>query len=244
MQKVAFAIFLFVHICLSPVFGQQNTAQADRSSYAYLVKKGYGLDQDLVNGFQYYNRYILSKGHPYFQRNQFRKGSITIKGEIFYNVSLKFDIHSQQVELEYKNFSGGSNQIITIFDKVDAFILGEYQFQKMSIEEGSEKYHQVIPTSCFTVYVYWEKGLIPLSGSTTYTEQFANAKHTFWLDLDGEVTPFNSRKDFSECFPEADQKEVKRLLSRNQFQFRNAQVDEIILNMESVCNLLKGGEKN
>ena len=244
MQKVAFAIFLCVHIYLSPVFGQQNMSQADRVSYVHLVKKGYGLDQDLINGLQYYNRNTLSKGHPYFQTNQFRRGSISVEGEIFYNVSLKFDIHSQQVELEYKNFSGGRNQVVTIFDKVDAFILGEYQFQKLSIEEGIEKYHQVIPTSCFTVYVFWEKGLVPLSGSTTYTEQFTDAKHTFWLDLDGELTPFNSRKDFSECFPEADQKEVKRLLSRNQFQFRTAQVDEIVLNMESVCKLMKGRGKN
>ena len=244
MQKVAIAIILCLHICLSPVFGQQNGPQAKNISYTDLVKKGYGLDQDLVNGLQYYNRYSRSMGHPYFQGNQFRRGSITIEGEIFYDVSLKFDIHSQQVELEYKNFSGGSNQVVTIFDKVDAFILGEYQFQKLSIEEGNEKYHQVIPTSCFTVYVFWEKGLVPFSGSTTYTEQFTDAKHTFWLDMDGEVTPFNSRKDFSECFPEADQKEVKRLLSRNQFQFRTAQVGELIRNMELVCNLMKGREKN
>jgi len=243
-QKVAPAIILGFFIFLFPVFGQQNGLQADRGSYAHQVKKGYGLDQDLVNGLQYYNRHMYSTGDPYFKQNQFQKGSITIKGEIFYNVNLKLDIHSQNVELEFENISGGRNHVITVFDQVDAFTLGDFQFQKLSIEEGDESYHQVISTACFTVYVFWEKGLLPLNGSTTHVEQFTDEKHTYWLDLDGELIPFNSRKDFSKCFPEEDQKEIKRLLSRNQFKFRTAQVDEIVRNVESVCNLLDGGEKN
>jgi hypothetical protein len=244
MQKVAPAIILCLSIYLFPVFGQANSVQADRGSYTYLVKRGYGLDQDLVNGLQYYNRHMFSTGDPYFHNNQFKKGSITIKGKIFYNVKLKFDIYSQNVELEYENISGGRNQVITIFDQVDAFTLGDFQFQKLIIEEGDEKYYQVISTACFTVYVFWEKGLLPLNGSTTHVEKFTDAKHSYLLDLAGELTPFNSRKDFSECFPEEDQKEIKRLLSRNQFKFRTAQVDQIVRNVEWVCNLLNDREKN
>ena len=244
MQRLALAILLCLHIYLLPVFGQQKIPPAEHAGYAHLVKKGYGLDQDLINGIQYYNKHTLSKGHPYFQMDQFNRGSISIKGETFDDVRLKYDIHSQNVELEYETLSGGSNQVITIFDQVDAFILGELRFQKLNIEEGSAKYYQVVSTPCLTVYVFWEKKLLPLNGSTTHVEQFTDAKQTFWLDLDGELTPFNSRKDFSECFPEEDQKEIKRLLSRNQFRFRTAQVDEIIRNVELVCNLLKERAKN
>jgi hypothetical protein len=244
MQRIVLAILLCLHVHLLPVFGQRYIPQSDPVSYVHLVNKGYGLDQDLINGLQYYNKHALSKGHPYFQMDQFRKGSISIKGKTYDNVSLKYDIHLQNVELKYETLSGGSNHVITIFDQVDAFILGEHRFQKLQIEEGSENYYQVISSPCFTVYVFWEKELLPLNGSTTHVEQFAEAKHTFWLDLDGAITFFNSRKDFSECFPEADQKEIKRLLSRNQFRFRTAQVDEIIRNVDSVCNLLQGREKN
>lgn len=244
MQKVALAIFLCLHIYLSPLFGQQNRSQSDHVSYAQLVKKGYGLDQDLINGFQYYNKHRFSTGHPYFQLNQFRKGSISIGGEVFTDVSLKYDIYTQNVELEYKKFSGGNNQVITVFDRVDAFILEKHQFQKLSFEGGPAKYYQVVSSPCFTIYVFWEKDLLPLNGSTTNVEQFTEAKHSLWLELDGALSPFSSRKDFSECFPEEDQKEIKRLLSRNQFRFRTAQVDEIIHNVESVCKLLKEREKN
>jgi len=77
MQKVVIAIVLCLHMCLSAVFGQQKVLQAEHVTYTDLVKMGYGLDQDLVNGLQYYNRYIRCKGDPYFQSNHFRKGSIT-----------------------------------------------------------------------------------------------------------------------------------------------------------------------
>jgi len=240
IRRAVLAVVLCFNILLWPLYGQQKVPQAWPANYTDLVRKEYGLDQDLVNGIQYYNRNVRSKGDPYFLTNRFQRGSITIKGEIHYNVSLRFDIHSQNVEIEYENFSGGSNQAITIFDHVDAFIMGEYQFRKMNIDEKDEKFYQVITTGCFKVYVFWEKGLIPVSGSTTHTDQFADAKHTFWLDLNGVVTQFNSRKDFSECFSEEQKKEIKRLLSRNQFQFRTAQVGEVIRNMESVCNLLEG----
>ena len=244
MQKVVIAIVLCLHMCLSGVFGQQKGLQAEHVTYTDLVKKGYGLDQDLVNGLQYYNRYIRCKGDPYFQSNHFRKGSITIEGEIFYDVRLKFDIHSQHVELEYKNFSGGSNRVVTIFDRVDAFFCGEHQFQKLSLDKGSEKYYQVIPTACFTIYVFWEKELVPVSGNTTYTDQFTDARHSFWLNLNGEILPFNSRKDFTEYFPEEQKKEIKHLLKRNQFKFRTAQVGEVTRNMQAVCNLMEGREIN
>jgi hypothetical protein len=244
MKRIAPAIILCIHIYLVPVFGQQNGPQADAMTYTHLVKKGYGLDQDLVNGLQYYNRNMRGKGHPYFHHNQFSKGAITIEGEVFQDVSLKFDIHAQHVELEYQNFSGGSNRVITIFDHVDAFILGEYQFSKLNLDGGSKKYYQVISTTCFTLYVFWEKELVPLSGSTTYTEQFSDPNHSFWLDLDGVLTPINSRKDFSECFPEEDRKEIKRLLSSNQFQFRTSQVAELVHNMNSVCKHMRERENH
>lgn len=240
IKRVATATLLCIFICFVPVSGQNNSSGSAKGTYAQLVRKGYGLDQDLVNGFQYYNRHMHSKGDPYFNHNLFKKGSITIGGEVFQDVSLKFDIHSQHVELEYQNFSGGSNRVITIFDHVDDFNLGGYHFQKLSLEGEDKSFYQLISTRCFTLYVFWKKELVPLSGSTTYTDQFTDASPTFWLELDGELTAISSRKDFSERFPEENRKEIKRLLSRNQFQFRNSGVEEIVHNMNSVCHLLLG----
>jgi hypothetical protein len=97
----------------------------------------------------------------------------------------------------------------------------------------------VLPTTCFTCFIHWEKELIPLTGSFTYTSEFSEAKKSFWLEVNGKLQKFSSRKDFYGLFPDASQKEIKRLLSRNQFKFRTAGVDAIIRNLNAVCRLLE-----
>lgn len=242
MQKVAPAIALCFFLFLSPVWAQQNNPQTESPVFTDLVKREFGLDQNLVNGMQYYNRFSNCMGHPYFLDYRFRKGSITIEGDLYAPVQLRYDLYSQQVELEYENFSGGSNWLVSVVDKVDAFVCGEHQFQKLQLEEGIEKFYQLIPTPCFTLLIFWEKGLVPLSGNTNFTDEFAEAKHSLWLQLDGEVLPINGKKDFLGYFPEEVRKEMKRLLNRNQFKFRTAGVNEISRNMQAICQLLETKE--
>jgi len=237
MQKIALAIVVsFVFFC-TPGHGQSSGE--DQEAYANLVRKEYGLDHELINGVQYYNHHNRSQGHPYFLMQVYQTGSLTLEGRTYQNVFLRFDIHSQHVELQYRNFSGGGNQLVTVVDKVDAFTLGSYQFRKMTLEKGVEKFYQVLATGCCTCYIHWEKDLLALNGSFTHIEQFSDTKRSFWLDLNGELHHFSSRKDFAGLFPEEGQKEIKRLLSRNQFKFRTASVDEIIRNVEAVCLLLE-----
>jgi hypothetical protein len=129
--------------------------------------------------------------------------------------------------------------MVTVVDQVDAFTLGTYQFKKMAFEAGEESYYQVLTRTCFTCYIHWEKEHLPLNGSFTYINKFSDAKRSMWLDLNGSLQKFSSRRDFSDLFPEKDKKQIKRLLARNQFKFRTATVDEIIRNLEAVCQLLE-----
>jgi len=237
MLKIAAAIATCFTFFILPNHGQNSNAS--HIFYANLVKKQYGLDLDLVNGEQFYNRYSHIKGHPYFLNNQHHTGSLTVEGRVYENLLLKFDIHSHLVQLEYLNFSGGSNQIITVFDNVDEFTYGDFLFKKLDLEQSGEKFYQIVPTSCFTCYILWEKDLLPLNGSFTYVEQFSEEKLSLWLELSGELNEFISRKDFSGLFPEEYQKEIKRLLSKTQFKFRSASVYEIIRHLEDVCKLLE-----
>jgi len=237
MHKIAATILICFAFFNLPNYGQSSIA--DPLAYVNLVKKQYGLDHELVNGVQFYNRYSRSKGHPFFHNNLYLTGTLSLDGKTYQDLHLKFDIYSQHVVLEYKIFSGGSNQVITVADKVDAFNLGPYHFKKLVLGEEEGKFYQVITTSCFNCYIYWKKELLPLNGSFTYIEQFSEAKRSLWLDLGGELHEFSSRKDFTVLFPEESRKEIKRYLSKNQFKFRTATVDEILRNLEAVCKLLE-----
>lgn len=236
MQKIALAIGI-CFVFFVPDYGQSSAT--DPTDFVNTVRKEYGLDHELINGLQYFNRHSRSQGHPYFLNEVYRIGSLTLDQRSYHDLFLRFDIHSQHVELRYSNFSGGGNEIVTVVDKVDAFTLGTYQFRKMAMEPGEKKFYQVLSTGCFSCYIHWEKGLQPLNESFSYINQFTDVKRSLWLELNGKFYAFSSRKEFSGLFPETKEKEIKRLLAKNKFKFRTAAVDEIIRNMEAVCGLLE-----
>ena len=106
LQRVAVATLIFLVIINAPVCGQKTGALEDDLNYSELVGKAYGLDQELVNGVQYFNRYRATLGHPYFLGDMFQMGSATIRGRNYSDVKLKYDLFSQHLEVKYKNYLG------------------------------------------------------------------------------------------------------------------------------------------
>ena len=83
---------LVSHVFLTPAQGQQVSADS-QSEYYELVDRAYGQDQELVNGLQYYDYHPRSLGNPYLLEDFVHQGNVSIRGVIYNNVWLKFDIY-------------------------------------------------------------------------------------------------------------------------------------------------------
>jgi len=210
---------------------------AGQGTFPDLVENAYGLDQDLVNGIQYSNRYIRSEGQPYFLEDSCKNGSVSINGKIYQNVQLKYDLLSQDVEIKHAKISGRNYRYITISDRMEAFSLGEYEFRKLKIQEEPERYYQVISNRHFNCFVHWKKKLIPLDNSVIYIDHFTNPRVYYWLELDGETIAFNNRRAFARLFPGNIQREILKLFRQKHISFRNVGPDKILQTMEMVANL-------
>jgi len=210
---------------------------AGQGTFHDLVENAYGLDQDLVNGIQYSNRYMRSEGNPYFQEDSFKNGSISINGKIYQNVQLKYDLFSQRVEIKHDKILGRNYRYITISDRMEAFNLGAYEFRKLNIQGNPERYYQVINTGHFTCLVHWEKELVPLDNSAIYIDHFTHPRHYYWLELNGEIIAFNNRKTFARLFPKNMQREILKLFRQKHISFRNVGPYEILRTMKMVENL-------
>jgi len=210
---------------------------AGQGTFPDLVENAYGLDQDLVNGIQYSNRYMRSEGHPYFLEDRFKNGSVSINGKIYQNVQLKYDLLSQRVEIKHDKILSRNYRYITISDRMEAFSLGMYEFRKLNIPEAPERYYQVINTRHFTCFVHWEKKLVPLDNSVIYIDHFTNPRLYYWLELNGEIIAFNNRRTFARLFPGNMQREIMKLFRQRNISFRNVGPDEILRTMEMVANL-------
>ncbi|MEN8227510.1 MAG: hypothetical protein ABFS38_05090 [Bacteroidota bacterium] len=239
--KAVVTAIIFLALLIQPVCAQQQTVPANGISYVELVEQSFGLDQDLINGIQYFDRYMGYKGVPYFVSIGFMDGELTIKERVYQDVRIRYDLFSQSVEVEYDYFFGGASWLVAVTDHIEAFKFGEYPFIKLDIEESSGKFYQVIRTNQFTCYVHWEKKILPIQNDQFFTEEFSAPKSTCLLEMNGEINVFKNRKSFAELFPEHQRKEIKRLYRKNQFRVKKASPNELVYHMNAVANLIKNG---
>lgn len=234
---VAFLFFYQIHV---PLAGQEATTDP-ATEYAELVEWAYGQDQELVNGLQYYNRHPRSLGHPYLLEGWVHQGSVNLRGKLYTGLWLKYDIHAQQVEVEYQTVNGADNQVVLVNDRVKNFSIGEYYFERLKLEEGPAKFYQVLGEGRMVWYIHWNKNLVPVSGDSRFIEEFTSSKRSYLLKLDGSIQPFSSKKSFVQLFPKSLQKDLKKLIKSNRIQIRTASSEQLELFIIAASNLLNGG---
>jgi hypothetical protein len=233
----AFLVWVLFPECLSA----QETSEAEPMDFAELVEWAYGQDQELVNGLQYYNRHPRSLGHPYLLEGWVHQGSVNIRGKVYPGIWLKYDIHAQHVEVEYRTVGGADNQVILVSDRVRNFYIGTYYFERLELEEGIPRFYQVLGEGRMIWYIHWEKTLVPKSGDARFIEEYTSPKRNYLLKLDGRMYPFRGKKDFVGLFPKDMQKDMKRLIKNSQIQIRSAPTEQLELFIIAAGNLLNAG---
>ena len=100
----------------------------------------YGLDENLINGFRYRDKYPDAEGHPFWGDNQFFEGAIVINDKEYNNVFLKYDIAGQNIILQYRNSVNGIEQIqLNNYDIKEFEIRGKL-FRKLQFPETGERF--------------------------------------------------------------------------------------------------------
>jgi len=241
LRRLVFsAIFSFCLIFV-PLQGQQLAGDSSMD-FEDLVLWAFGQDQELVNGMQYYNKHPRSMGHPYLLQGWSHQGSVTIRGRQYNQVWLKYNIHAQQVEVEYRTINGADNLVILVDDRLDEFTIEKNNFKRLKLDEqAEEQFYQVIGEGTLVLYIHWEKILVPVSGDSRFIEEYTSPKRDYLLELDGKVYPFHNKSSFVKLFPKAIQKDLKRIMRSNYTQIRNASMEQLELFLLAADNLNNAG---
>ena len=177
---ISFQFFVIWGFCL---FGQQGSGSEGYFSYRDLVEYAFGQDQNLINGPQYFNRYVNYKGLPYLTGAGFVSGELTIQDKSYSPVRIRYDLYAQQVEIEYSNRFGGFGWLVTVFEHVDAFQLESYPFRKLDLD-GTPRFYQVIRVNGFTCFVQWSRKLTPVQNDLSFSHQFSRPGAHCYLELE------------------------------------------------------------
>lgn len=223
------------HMLAQEEGGEQNLL------FTSLVEWAYGQDQELVNGLQYYNRHPRSLGHPYLHEGLVHQGSVNIRGKLYNGLWLRYDIHQQQVEVEYRTIGGADNQVILVNDRIRYFTIGSSYFERLELEKGQPRFYQVLGQDPMVWYIHWERNLVPKSGDVRFIEEYTSPKRTYLLKLNGVLHPFSNRKSFVQLFPKSVHKDLKKLMKSSQLRIRSASPEQLELFIMATSNLLKGG---
>ena len=237
--RATLTAFLVLY-CFSTQLLAQEPSEDQAMGFAELVAWAYGQDQELVNGLQYYNRHQRALGHPYLLEGWVHQGWVNIRGKVYPGTWLKYDIHSQHLEVEYETIGGADNQVVLVSDRLKEFAIAHHYFQRLTLEEGIPKFYQVLGEGRMIWYIHWEKRLVPMSGDARFIEEYTSPKRSYLLKLDGEIYPFSGKKDFVGLFPKDIQKDMKKLIKSNEILIRSASTEQLELFIMAARNLLNG----
>jgi len=206
-----------------------NSTAQETDSLSWYIQMKYGLDQELINGFQYYTRNTQYKGNPYFPDDIFYMGSVTLRDVTYDNVQMRYDIFSQHLILAYTDFQERYNQLILNSIHVDSFYLGIYCYHNLLIAGQEERFYQLIKSGPLSCYIHWKREIHSLDYDYDfkYTHEYSSPTGTYYLRFRDQITPVPNRKSFISIFPESLHRELKKYFKRHHLLFREAGPAEI-----------------
>jgi len=201
------------------IFSLSINAQFNKT----IIDSVYGLNPLLYNG-RIYSFSIArdTKGNPYFSGNEFEKGKVSIKGKVYEDLDLKYDIYNQQLLLKYAN-TGGATLIIELSKSwLDGFSISQANFEYKPGLEGQPCLFQVIKYDLVQVNYYWKKDLVldNVFGTMTYT--FTKAKRQQFVVCDGIIKNYRTNKEFINAFPAQVQKQISEHIKKNKIKVNKA----------------------
>ena len=223
---LSFRVTFIASIILAASLPRSTQAQVSSGLYTYVQTK-FGLDQDLVNGIRYFNRYHRVLYHPFYQGKQSLPGSVTVSGKQFDNLMINYDIYNQYVILEYKELSGSIFKVILDPLQISAFQLNGHHFDKKELDENGPLFYEVIGANGIFCYIHWEKQLLNTNNDLDYAQYFTSPSRNYFFDYHGIVHPFSNRRNLVSLFPVTSRNEIRRYLRKNNIRFRLSEVEQL-----------------
>ena len=183
--------------------------------------QSYSADYNLWNGRKYQRFYNNSIGHPFLDTEEFTKGDLVIKGVLYENVLINYDISIQQVILEQAAGSTGNEQVVVDGETVDEFSLDGKLFRKMTFQETGTRFFQVVTGSEITCLLAWDKHM-SITSAPGVPYSFTSGSRKSYLLVSGQLQPFRSTSSFIELIGKEHKKEIKRFIRQYGIQPRSA----------------------
>lgn len=200
----------------------QNSSQAPYTGIREDAEASYGPDPDLWNGKKYNFTYRSAEGSPFFEVHGNALSSIQIKGKIYEEERIKFDIHNQLVILDFTDLSGATNSILLREDWIDNFQIGSVPFKKFPDKNGKLRFGQVLYEGRISCVYFWKKTYLPEQKDGEIHYSFSKPIREAVTIVEGKSCSFKNNGTFLKCFPKELRGPVKSQIKSRHIRIRKA----------------------
>lgn len=174
--------------------------------------------QVLYNGRIWRNKYPAAEGNQFLFDNEFKPGSVTMRGRSFYGVMLKYDIYSDEIITPYEPVGvlQLNKEMVSSFSF--SYLGKDLLFEKIAWkEEGLEGYFNIAYKGEVTLIVKYIKKIEKLADGGKY-DKFYQANRIY-LKRDSKIFSITSIRDLIEVY-DVNKRSVKSFIRRNGIFFK------------------------
>ena len=173
--------------------------------------------QFLYNGRVWWNQHIQVRGHAFYLTSDFVSGNVILKGKLYNDLQIKYDIFSDEIIL----FVNPMTIIFLNKEMVDSFNMSYenvvYTVRNFRSDSASliNGYANVLYEGPSAFYVKFLKRIDPLAVEGKYDRFYQT--HRMYIMKDSNLIPFSGRKGLYKIM-EDHKKELKEFVKENRLR--------------------------
>ena len=222
--------------------------ELQKNEFHKWIEAKYGSDDLLVNGKMYLPKNPKINGHPFYYKNQFLIGKTFIKGQLYDNLKLKYDILNDEVILKQNYDNESIVEVVLNYDMLDSFYIYKdilntesFPFIKKQIVDGFESssgYLQQIYKGKFNVYIRYKKLYFPLYSEINPLGVFSNETSSIFIYKDSFFHEIKNKRALYSFF-KGHKSKIRKFLRKNKIKYKkanNIQLNQLFSYIDSLIN--------
>ena len=189
------------------VFGQK---QDDKKDIYVLFDNVVGLDNtSIYNGNEYREEFrTLDNNYPYFDSPDFITGTIEYNGELYFNISIKYNLYNQEVIAKLKSKNASETVIKLYNSRIGSFVINNRKFLNISPSNNgiSGFFEEVFIDTQHKLLIKHKKFKKDLYRNEQMYVEYVTAKKEFLILKNDTYNILDSKKDITNVFPDSKQK--------------------------------------
>ena len=231
LRGVILIVCIFL-IKVTSLFAQNENNLSDFTKEVLIqyTEKIYGPDDLLINGVKYQPKNSKVNGNPDFEWDNSKQTKLFIKGQVYLNIDLRYDISLDQLILKKVLANGYERHIILNASLIDSFCLGNFFFINVPEQKDNSvkfAYYEKINAGKDLLLKKYKKIIINIYDDVNPNGKLSSQKYTYYIYNHNGLTKVSSKKAFLN-FYRRNRKEIGKFMRENGIVYKNANNEELI----------------